>query len=85
MKLPILSFFSHRTIRQVTERSKDRLVSDEVVSETLLRLFRALLRNDVAHQGEALRLLPASTQTRYLSPETTEGPDIGCVFVSAFC
>ncbi|XP_013979086.1 SET domain-containing protein 9 isoform X5 [Salmo salar] len=68
---------NERTIRQVTERSKDRLASDEVVLETLLHLFRALLRNDVAHQEEVLRLLPASTQTRYLSPETTEGPDIG--------
>ncbi|XP_029564329.1 SET domain-containing protein 9 isoform X2 [Salmo trutta] len=71
---------NERTIRQVTERSKDRLVSDEVVLETLLRLFRALLRNDVAHQEEVLRLLPASTQTRYLSPETTEGPDIGTIY-----
>ncbi|KAJ7986791.1 hypothetical protein DPEC_G00332040 [Dallia pectoralis] len=68
---------NERSVRQVTERSKDRLVSDEEVSKTLIRFFRALLRNDLARQGEVLRLLSTSTQIRYLSPEDNERPEKG--------
>ncbi|XP_071764117.1 SET domain-containing protein 9 [Centroberyx gerrardi] len=47
---------NERTLRQVTERSKDKLVPDEEVSQSLLKLFRVLLRTDITQHGEALGL-----------------------------
>ncbi|KAK2822129.1 hypothetical protein Q5P01_022194 [Channa striata] len=41
---------NEKTVRQVTERSKDKLLSDEEVSQSLLKLFRVLLRS---HGGAA--------------------------------
>lgn len=38
---------NEKTLRQVTERSKDKLVSDEEVSRSLVKLFRALHRKGV--------------------------------------
>ncbi|XP_037537550.1 SET domain-containing protein 9 [Nematolebias whitei] len=40
---------NEQTLRQVTERSKDKLVSDEQVSRSLLKLFRALHRKGLHH------------------------------------
>lgn len=42
---------NEKTLRQVTERSKDKLVPDELVSRSLLKLFRALHKNR-GHRGE---------------------------------
>uniref|UniRef100_A0A3P8ZC30 SET domain containing 9 n=1 Tax=Esox lucius TaxID=8010 RepID=A0A3P8ZC30_ESOLU len=68
---------NERSLRKVTEQSKDRLVSDEELSETLIPFFRALLRNDIACQGEVLRLLSTTTRARYISPEDHERPERG--------
>ncbi|XP_073347298.1 SET domain-containing protein 9 [Pagrus major] len=43
---------NEKTLRQVTGRSKDKLVPDEDVSLSLLRLFRVLLRSHWANHGE---------------------------------
>ncbi|XP_070700778.1 SET domain-containing protein 9 [Pempheris klunzingeri] len=43
---------NEKTLRQVTERSKDKLVPDEEVSQKLLRLFRALFRSHGADHRE---------------------------------
>ncbi|KAF3699104.1 SET domain-containing protein 9 [Channa argus] len=43
---------NEKTLRQVTERSKDKLVSDEKVSQSLLKLFRVLLRSHGGNHGE---------------------------------
>lgn len=57
---------NERTIRQVSESSKDKLVPDKEVTETLLRLFRALLlRNDQLKEEGVFRLLSPSAQTYY--------------------
>lgn len=47
---------NEKTLRQVSERSKDKLVPDEEVSQRLLGLFRVLLRSHGANHGE----LPAA-------------------------
>ncbi|XP_062334020.1 SET domain-containing protein 9 isoform X1 [Osmerus eperlanus] len=60
---------NERTLRQVTKRSQDKLVPDEEVTETLLRLFRALFRNDLVNQGDVLSQLPTSAQTHYLGQQ----------------
>ncbi|XP_041659527.1 SET domain-containing protein 9 [Cheilinus undulatus] len=49
---------NEKTLRQVTERSKDKLVPDEEVSQTLLKLFGVLLRSQWATQ-EQLRAAQA--------------------------
>uniref|UniRef100_A0A3Q2PP95 SET domain containing 9 n=1 Tax=Fundulus heteroclitus TaxID=8078 RepID=A0A3Q2PP95_FUNHE len=36
---------NEKTLRQVTDRTEDKVIPDEQVSQTLLRLFRALLRS----------------------------------------
>ncbi|XP_034152814.1 SET domain-containing protein 9 isoform X3 [Esox lucius] len=71
---------NERSLRKVTEQSKDRLVSDEELSETLIPFFRALLRNDIACQGEVLRLLSTTTRARYISPEDHERPERGTIY-----
>ncbi|GAA6222564.1 SET domain-containing protein 9 [Lates japonicus] len=58
---------NEKTLRQVTERTKDKLVSDEEVSQSLLKLFRVLLRSHGADHGE-LR----AAQTHFLSQVTSE-------------
>lgn len=58
---------NEKTLRQVTERSKDKLVSDEEVSQSLLQLFGALLRSHWANHGE-LR----AAQTHFLRQVTSE-------------
>uniref|UniRef100_A0A667YTV0 SET domain containing 9 n=1 Tax=Myripristis murdjan TaxID=586833 RepID=A0A667YTV0_9TELE len=44
---------NERTLRQVTGRSEDKLVPDEEVSRSLLKLFGALLRTDTAEPAVA--------------------------------
>ncbi|XP_068995625.1 SET domain-containing protein 9 [Embiotoca jacksoni] len=43
---------NEKTLRKVTERSKDKLVPDEVVSQSLLKLFRVLPRTHGTHHAE---------------------------------
>ncbi|KAM9349452.1 SET domain-containing protein 9 [Symphorus nematophorus] len=61
---------NEKTLRQVRERSKDKLVPDEEVSQRLLKLFRVLLRSHWADQGE-LR----AAQTHFLRWETTSAEE----------
>ncbi|XP_029308903.1 SET domain-containing protein 9 [Cottoperca gobio] len=58
---------NEKTLRQVTERSKDKLVPDEEVSQSLLQLFRVLPR---VHGADHWELRAA--QTPLLRQETTE-------------
>lgn len=56
---------NERTLRHVRERSQDKLISDEEVSASLLKLFRALFKSDLFRQKEVLSFLPASVQSAY--------------------
>nr|XP_046264457.1 SET domain-containing protein 9 [Scatophagus argus] len=58
---------NEKTLRQVTERSKDKLVPDEEVSQRLEKLFRVLLRSHWANRPQ-LR----ATQTHFLRRVTGE-------------
>lgn len=58
---------NEKTLRQVTERSEDKLVPDEEVSQVLLKLFRVLHRSHWAKHGE-LR----TAQTHFLGGVITE-------------
>lgn len=65
-----------RTLRQVTARSEDKTVPDVEVSSSLVKLFTALLGNDLSKR-EVLNLLPTSVQSRYAQnvPKTqTDSP-----------
>lgn len=57
---------NEKTLRQVAERSKDKLVPDEEVSERLLKLFEVLLRSHWARHGEL-----QAAQTHFLSRRVT--------------
>ncbi|XP_033960593.1 SET domain-containing protein 9 [Pseudochaenichthys georgianus] len=58
---------NEKTLRQVTDRSKDKLVPDQDVSESLLQLFSVLLRSHGADHEE-LR----GAQSHLLRKETTK-------------
>ncbi|KAM4552429.1 SET domain-containing protein 9 [Odontesthes bonariensis] len=49
---------NEKTLRQVTESSKDKLITDEQISQSLLRLFRLLLRSHGGLQAAQARFLP---------------------------
>ncbi|XP_053159491.1 SET domain-containing protein 9 isoform X3 [Hemicordylus capensis] len=63
-----------RTLRFVPEESKDKIVSDEDVLQTLLKTFRALFANDLSRQMFLLNLLP-EVKSQYLELQTTQ-PEI---------
>ncbi|KAM7167199.1 SET domain-containing protein 9 isoform 1-T3 [Macrochelys suwanniensis] len=54
-----------RTIRYVPEKSKDKVISDEDVLETLLKIFKALFINDFSRQMDFFALLP-EVKSKYL-------------------
>ncbi|XP_065455054.1 SET domain-containing protein 9 isoform X8 [Chrysemys picta bellii] len=56
---------SYRTIRYVPEKSKDKIISDEDVLETLLKIFKALFINNFSRQMDFLALLP-EVKSEYL-------------------
>ncbi|XP_039999208.1 SET domain-containing protein 9 [Xiphias gladius] len=68
---------NEKTLRQVTEGSKDKLVPDEEVSQSLLKLFRVLLRSHGANHAE-----PRAPQTHFPRQVTDEevqyGGNPGC-------
>ncbi|KAL2087688.1 hypothetical protein ACEWY4_016516 [Coilia grayii] len=67
---------NERTLRQVTVRSEDKTVPDVDVSASLVKLFTALLKNDLTKR-DVLSLLPTSVQSRYLqnsSKTQTDSP-----------
>ncbi|XP_045908851.1 SET domain-containing protein 9 [Micropterus dolomieu] len=63
---------NEKTLRQVTEPSKDKLVPDDEVSRSLLQLFRVLFRSHGANHGE-LR----AAQTHFLRQVTSEEDQCG--------
>lgn len=63
---------NEKTLRQVTERSKDKLLSDEEVSVSLLKLFRVLYRSHAADHEE-LR----AAQTHFLRQVTSDEEQCG--------
>lgn len=66
---------NEKTLRQVTERSKDKLVPDEKVSQSLLKLFGVLLRSHGAnHELRAV-------QTHFLKQITSEEEQCGDNYV----
>ncbi|XP_016400349.1 SET domain-containing protein 9 isoform X2 [Sinocyclocheilus rhinocerous] len=56
---------NERTLRQVKDPSRDKLVEDEEVFGSLVCLFTELLKNDVKNQSELLRFLPQSKRDKY--------------------
>lgn len=68
-----------RTLRFVPEGSKDKMVSDEDVLQTLLKTFTALFVNDLRRQTFLLSFLP-KVKSKYLDlqkaqPETNQTID----------
>lgn len=61
-----------KTLRQVTERTKDKQVPDEEVSQSLLKLFRVLLSSHGANHGQ-----PGAAQTNFHSEVTSEEKHYG--------
>ncbi|XP_077099865.1 SET domain-containing protein 9 [Siphateles boraxobius] len=68
---------NERTLRHVKDRSQDKLIQDEEVSESLVCLFTELLKNDLKNQRELLRLLPKPKQNIYTNVES-ETHDAPC-------
>ncbi|NXI66679.1 SETD9 protein, partial [Anseranas semipalmata] len=60
-----------RTLRYVPESSQDKIISDEDVFETLLKIFTALFINDFSRQTHILALLP-EIKCKYLELATVE-------------
>ncbi|XP_042795204.1 SET domain-containing protein 9 isoform X2 [Panthera onca] len=54
-----------KTIRYVPEESKDKVISDEDVLGTLLKLFQALFINDFHKQSDILTMLPETVKSKY--------------------
>ncbi|XP_060047312.1 SET domain-containing protein 9 isoform X2 [Erinaceus europaeus] len=54
-----------RTLRYVPEESKDKVISDEDVLGTLLKVFQALFINDFNKQSDILTVLPESIKSKY--------------------
>ncbi|XP_029860744.1 SET domain-containing protein 9 isoform X3 [Aquila chrysaetos chrysaetos] len=60
-----------RTLRYVPESSQDKIISDEDVFETLLKVFKALFINDFSRHAHILALLP-EIKCKYLELLTVE-------------
>ncbi|XP_073933580.1 SET domain-containing protein 9 isoform X2 [Castor canadensis] len=54
-----------RTLRYVPEESKDKVISDEDVLGTLLKVFQALFLNDFNKQSDILTVLPETVKSKY--------------------
>lgn len=54
-----------RTLRYVPEESTDKVLSDEDVLGTLLKLFQALFLNDFRKQSDTLAMLPGPVKSKY--------------------
>ncbi|XP_010176995.1 PREDICTED: SET domain-containing protein 9, partial [Mesitornis unicolor] len=59
------------TLRYVSESSQDKIISDEDVFETLLKIFKALFINDFTRQVHILALFP-EIRCKYLEILTVE-------------
>ncbi|XP_074057789.1 SET domain-containing protein 9 isoform X3 [Macrotis lagotis] len=56
---------NRRTLRYVPENSKDKIISDEDVLGTLLKVFQALFISDFSRQTDILVLLPEAVKSKY--------------------
>ncbi|KFO32135.1 SET domain-containing protein 9 [Fukomys damarensis] len=54
-----------RTLRYVPEESKDKVIPDEDVLGTLLKVFQALFLNDLNKQSDILTILPEPVKSKY--------------------
>ncbi|XP_067171713.1 SET domain-containing protein 9 isoform X3 [Apteryx mantelli] len=60
-----------RTLRYVPENSQDKIITDEDVFATLMKVFKALFVNDFSRQTHILALLP-EIKCKYLELVTAE-------------
>ncbi|KAJ3605252.1 hypothetical protein NHX12_027302 [Muraenolepis orangiensis] len=67
---------NERSLRHVTKSAQDKPIRDEVVSEALLRLFRALLTRDKAVSLKATPQRPDQPQSLPGRPAVTEGHEV---------
>ncbi|KAG9338285.1 hypothetical protein JZ751_025956 [Albula glossodonta] len=65
---------NERTLRKVKEGSQDKLVPDEKVAASLLKLFRDLLKNDLGRKQTVLHMLPEPSRNAYQSPQSAVMP-----------
>ncbi|XP_036894402.1 SET domain-containing protein 9 isoform X1 [Sturnira hondurensis] len=65
-----------RTLRYVPEELKDKVISDEDVLDTLLRVFQALLVNDFYKQSGTLTVLPEAVQSKYQDLLSAQPPRV---------
>ncbi|XP_043831268.1 SET domain-containing protein 9 isoform X2 [Dromiciops gliroides] len=56
---------NRRTLRYVPEHSKDKIIPDEDVLGTLLKVFQALFIRDFGRQTDILALLPEAVKSKY--------------------
>ncbi|XP_029381293.1 SET domain-containing protein 9 [Echeneis naucrates] len=70
-------FKNEKTLRQVTERAKDKLVADEEVSRSLVKLFGVLLRSHGVDHG-GLRAARAHSPKLTTREEEQYGGDPAC-------
>ncbi|XP_032192094.1 SET domain-containing protein 9 isoform X2 [Mustela erminea] len=65
-----------RTLRYVPEESKDKVISDEDVLETLLKVFQALFINDFNKQSDILTMLPETVKSKYHNLLSVQHPRV---------
>ncbi|KAM9588291.1 SET domain-containing protein 9 isoform 4-T4 [Morphnus guianensis] len=70
-----------RTLRYVPESSQDKIISDEDVFETLLKVFKALFINDFSRHAHILALLPEIKCTVYRKHEPIFFQSLGNPFI----
>ncbi|XP_059689550.1 SET domain-containing protein 9 isoform X3 [Gavia stellata] len=70
-----------RTLRYVPKSSQDKIISDEDVFETLLKIFKALFINDFSRQAHILALLPEIKCTVYRKHEPIFFQSLGNPFI----
>ncbi|XP_019503770.1 PREDICTED: SET domain-containing protein 9 isoform X2 [Hipposideros armiger] len=65
-----------RTLRYVPEESKDKVISDEDVLGTLLKVFQALFINDFNKQSDILTMLPEPVKSKYQDLLSVQHPRV---------
>ncbi|XP_055411111.1 SET domain-containing protein 9 isoform X2 [Bubalus kerabau] len=64
------------TLRYVPEESKDKVISDEDVLGTLLKVFQALFVNDFSKQSDILTVLPEPVKSKYQDLLSVQHPRV---------
>ncbi|XP_036878202.1 SET domain-containing protein 9 isoform X2 [Manis javanica] len=65
-----------RTLRYVPEESKDKVISDEDVLGTLLKVFQSLFINDLNKQSDLLTMLPEPVKSKYQDLLSVQRPRV---------